>query len=101
MRQRSGGRMKRPRLDGASSRRRSTNASGSQSTSRITPGTVRVEIDRQGLELLRNQSKSRLCGVSAIATDTLILLGQVLDVVRVANLSSSPVNLGCLGLHHA
>jgi hypothetical protein len=61
--------MKRLRLDGASSRRRSRNASGPQSTSRITPGTARVEIDRQGLELLRNQSKSRLCrlfaGVSA------------------------------------
>ena len=69
MRQRSGGQMKRLRLDGASSRRRSRNASGPQSTSRITPGTVRVEIDRQGLELLRNQSKSSLyrlfAGVSA------------------------------------
>jgi hypothetical protein len=67
MRQRSGDRMKRP--DGASSRRRSRNASGPQNTSRITPGIVRVEIDRQGLELLRNQSKSRVrrlfAGVSA------------------------------------
>jgi hypothetical protein len=54
MRQRSGGRMKRPRPDGASLSRHLKNASGPQITSRITPGTVRVEIDRQGLELLRN-----------------------------------------------
>src|SRR6266478_6406055 len=36
-----------------------------------------------------------------VATDTLIFLGQILDAVRLANLSMLPVHLGRLGMHHA
>src|SRR5262245_60675747 len=49
MRQRSGGQMKRLRPDGASSSGRSRNASGLQSTSRITPGALSFSAIDQSL----------------------------------------------------
>src|SRR5262245_59655390 len=53
MRQSIGGRMKRLRLDGANLRRRSRNANGQQ------PGTPRIEIERQGTELLGQRQEFR------------------------------------------